>query len=95
MEGLMAVKSHQQYVIFIVQIEKGKDQQVIWRISRNYADAYAGYKSLYKSDKYPDNKITEAACWAHTRRKFYEITLANPEAAIANQVLELLVNYTK
>ena len=39
-----------------------------------HADAYAGYKNLYKSDKYPDNKITEAACWAHTRRKFYEIT---------------------
>jgi transcription initiation factor TFIIIB Brf1 subunit/transcription initiation factor TFIIB len=55
-----------------------------------HADAYAGYKSLYKSDKYPDNEITEAACWAHTRRKFYEITLANPEAAIANQVLEVI-----
>ena len=55
-----------------------------------HADAYAGYKSLYKSDKYPDNEITEAACWAHTRRKFYEITLANPEANIANQVLEVI-----
>lgn len=55
-----------------------------------HADAYAGYKNLYKSDKYPDNEITEAACWAHTRRKFYEITLANPEAAIANQVLEVI-----
>ena len=55
-----------------------------------HADAYAGYKNLYKSDKYPDNEITEAACWAHTRRKFYEITLVNPEAAIANQVLEVI-----
>lgn len=55
-----------------------------------HADAYAGYKSLYKSDKYPDNEITEAACWAHVRRKFYEITLANPEANIANQVLEVI-----
>ena len=55
-----------------------------------HADAYAGYKNLYKSDKYPDNEITEAACWAHARRKFYEITLANPEAAIANQVLEVI-----
>ena len=42
---------------------------------------------IYKK-KYPDNKIDEAACWAHTRRKFYEITLANPDATIANQVLE-------
>ena len=53
-----------------------------------HADAYSGYKHLYKSEKYPDNKIDEAACWAHTRRKFYEITLANPDATIANQVLE-------
>lgn len=45
-------------------------------------------KNLYKSDKYPDNEITEAACWAHTRRKFYEITLANPEAAIALTLLK-------
>ena len=28
--------------------------------------------------------------WAHTRRKFYEITLANPNANIANQVLEII-----
>ena len=49
-----------------------------------------GYKSLYKSGKYPDNKITEAAYWAHVRRKFYEITLANPDATIANQVLEVI-----
>jgi transposase len=52
-----------------------------------HADAYAGYKHLYKSEKYPDNKIDEAACWAHTRRKFYEITLVNPDATIANQTL--------
>lgn len=44
--------------------------------------------SLYRSEKYPDNKIDEAACWAHTRRKFYEITIAKPDATIANQVLE-------
>ena len=53
-----------------------------------HADAYSGYKHLYRSEKYPDNKIDEAACWAHTRRKFYEITLVNPDATIANQVLE-------
>jgi hypothetical protein len=60
-----------------------------------HADAYSGYKHLYKSEKYPDNKIDEAACWAHTRRKFYEITLANPDATIANQVLEQIVKIYK
>lgn len=33
------------------------------------ADAYAGYDHLYAD---PDRDITEVACWAHARRKFYE-----------------------
>jgi len=31
------------------------------------ADAYSGYDKIYK-----DNGVTEVACWAHTRRKFFE-----------------------
>jgi transposase len=31
------------------------------------ADAYSGYDELYK-----DSDVVELACWAHTRRKFYE-----------------------
>jgi transposase len=34
------------------------------------ADAYGGYKALYAADR-PGGPITEAACWAHGRRKFY------------------------
>jgi transposase len=34
------------------------------------ADAYGGYKALYADDR-PGGAITEAACWAHGRRKFY------------------------
>ena len=33
------------------------------------ADAYSGYDQLYKD---PDRDVTEVACWAHTRRKFYD-----------------------
>lgn len=33
------------------------------------ADAYAGYDTLYNN---PDRDVTEVACWAHARRKFYE-----------------------
>jgi transposase len=33
------------------------------------ADAYSGYDELYKD---PRRDVTEVACWAHTRRKFYE-----------------------
>lgn len=34
------------------------------------ADAYSGYKALYAPDRC-GGPITEAACWAHGRRKFY------------------------
>jgi hypothetical protein len=33
------------------------------------ADAYSGYDKLYTD---PDRDVTEVACWAHVRRKFYE-----------------------
>lgn len=34
------------------------------------ADAYAGFNDLYGGDRKP-GPITEAACWAHARRKFF------------------------
>ena len=36
------------------------------------ADAYAGFNALYASGRQP-GPITEAACWAHGRRKFFEL----------------------
>ncbi len=36
------------------------------------ADAYAGFNSLYRSDR-KVGPITEAACWAHGRRKLFEL----------------------
>jgi transposase len=36
------------------------------------ADAYAGFNRLYEADRQP-RPITEAACWAHSRRKFFEL----------------------
>ena len=36
------------------------------------ADAYAGFNGLYASDR-SAGPITEAACWAHARRKFFEL----------------------
>src|SRR3546814_20323427 len=32
------------------------------------ADGYAGFNALYDS-----GRVKEAACWAHVRRKFYDI----------------------
>ena len=36
------------------------------------ADAYAGFKMLYAPDREP-GPITEAGCWAHARRKLFEL----------------------
>jgi transposase len=36
------------------------------------ADAYAGYNALYEVGRKP-GPITEAACWAHGRRKLFEL----------------------
>ena len=36
------------------------------------ADAYAGYRRLYAHGRSP-GPVTEALCWAHGRRKFYEL----------------------
>lgn len=36
------------------------------------ADAYSGYNRLYTASRQP-GLIVEAACWAHARRKFFEL----------------------
>jgi transposase len=36
------------------------------------ADAYAGFNRLYAAERRP-GPITEASCWAHGRRKFFEL----------------------
>jgi transposase len=36
------------------------------------ADAYSGFNALYQAGRKP-GPITEAACWAHARRKFFEL----------------------
>jgi transposase len=36
------------------------------------ADAYAGFGALYAGDR-PPRPVTEALCWAHGRRKFFEL----------------------
>ena len=36
------------------------------------ADAYAGFNELYASDRQP-GPVAEAGCWAHARRKFFDL----------------------
>jgi transposase len=46
-----------------------------------HADGYAGFNGLYQ-----DGRITEAACWAHVRRKFFDVHAATG-SAIAQEAL--------
>jgi transposase len=43
------------------------------------ADAYAGFNQLYAAERSP-GPITEAACWAHSRRKFFALADVNAKA---------------
>jgi len=46
------------------------------------ADAYAGFEQIYEG-----GRIQEAACWAHVRRKFYDIQVAH-KSPVAAETLE-------
>jgi transposase len=45
------------------------------------ADGYAGYAGLYGGD------VTEAACWAHVRRKFFDVHAAT-QSPLAHEALQ-------
>jgi transposase len=45
------------------------------------ADGYAGYAGLYERD------VTEAACWAHARRKFFDVHAAT-QSPLAYEALQ-------
>ena len=47
-----------------------------------HADGYAGFNELFAG-----NRITEAACWAHVRRKFFDVHAANA-SPIAKEALD-------
>jgi transposase len=50
------------------------------------ADAYAGFNRLYEANRKP-GAIVEAACWAHARRKFFDLAQIN-KAPIAIEAVE-------
>jgi transposase len=49
------------------------------------ADAYAGFNRLYEASRKP-GPIVEAACWAHGRRKFFDLARIN-KAPIAEEAV--------
>jgi transposase len=53
------------------------------------ADAYAGFNQLYEN-----GRIREAACWAHVRRKFYELMEAHKSPIATESVERIAALYT-
>ncbi len=52
-----------------------------------HADGYAGFNALYEpSSPGEPPPIREAACWAHVRRKFFDLTTTGP-APVAGEAL--------
>jgi transposase len=49
------------------------------------ADAYAGFNHLYEAGR-DGGIVTEAACWAHARRKFFDLARIN-QAPIASEAV--------
>jgi transposase len=52
-----------------------------------HADGYAGFAELYESADGKPANVTEVACWAHVRRKFFDVHKANG-SPIAHEALE-------
>jgi len=50
------------------------------------ADAYAGFNRLYEAGRTPGPTV-EAVCWAHARRKFFDLARLN-KAPIAIEAVE-------
>lgn len=74
---------------------KGKHPQTFLKNTRGYlqADAYAGFKRLFKNKSSPEERekgtLTPAACWAHVRRKFVEVLKIDPHS-VAAEALEMI-----
>jgi transposase len=69
---------------------KGEHAEALLKSCRGFlhADGYAGFNTLYAPQ--PDTgrpRLVEVACWAHARRKLYEVHQATGSAAAA-QALE-------
>jgi transposase len=51
------------------------------------ADAYTGFKELYRPDADGNVRVREAACWAHLRRDFHDVWQST-KSEIAKQALD-------
>jgi hypothetical protein len=54
------------------------------------ADGYSGFNGLYDRRQDP---LMEVACWAHVRRKFYDLTLGHPAPLAHDALTRIAVLY--
>lgn len=69
---------------------KAKHAEALLRECSGYlhADAYAGFRTLYEPNPITgEARLLEVACWAHARRKIYEVHAATQSPA-AQELLE-------
>lgn len=74
------------YIVYDYTPSRGRDGPAGWLAGyKGYlqADAYGGYDGIYHSQG-----VTEVACWAHARRKFYDAQDSDPQRA--GQILALV-----
>jgi transposase len=85
---------HSEIILFDYQASRAgcHPQQLLKDFSGHLmVDDYAGYKALFKR---PMNPLIELGCWAHARRKFYELTTGEQtHPAAASIVLDIAKLY--
>jgi hypothetical protein len=52
-----------------------------------HADGYSGYEPLYDPARTKPGPIVEVACWAHCRRKFFDVWEV-PQSPIAKEAID-------
>jgi transposase len=76
---------------------KAEQAQALLKDCRGYlhADAYGGFKNLYEPHPITgEAKFTEVACWAHARRKIYEVHAATASPAAASLLAMIALLFT-
>ena len=56
------------------------------------ADAYAGFEALYDRSRGDPGPIVEVACWAHCRRKFFEVW-ESKKSAVAKEAIDRIAAF--
>ena len=56
------------------------------------ADGYAGFEALYDPGRLKPGPITEVACWAHCRRKFFDVWEAT-KSSVAKEAIDRIAAF--